>query len=176
MKNNELKVNIAGILQGKRQESWKPPSLMSLLGHCGVWWPDYGQHKFLSLKCRAAQTLTCAVKPSQSAARPDHPATSRAPCELPVQDKQSELGPSATLRLLTSASVKQSEATLAPDKFYEASAPTPGLKQAHLLFPLGLFSWPRPLSQALLAVSLGWDFYFKEEFCWYQLLQRQMSI
>lgn len=152
-----------------------------------------GSHKFVGTLCGLVASLwttqipfdqmPCSTNPHMRrkaqpvcSRRPDRPAPPRAPCELPVQDKQSELGPSASPRPLTSASVKQSEATLAPDKFYKTSAPTPGLKQAHLLFPQGLFRQRRPLSQALLAVSLGLNFYFKKEFCWYQLLQRQNPI
>lgn len=48
---------------------------------------------------------------------------------LPVQDKQTGLRPSTSLKQLTSGSVKRSETPSAPDKFYKPFALCPDLDQ-----------------------------------------------
>lgn len=45
------------VQQGSSEENDR-----KVVNHSGVWWPDYERQKFLSIKYRAVQTLTCTVK------------------------------------------------------------------------------------------------------------------
>lgn len=112
-------------------------SLMDSWVHCEVGWHEHPLHE----RVRSNSHMHCKAHPSVVGAWiiQSH---LYAPSKLPVQDKQTGLGPSTLLQQLTSASVKRSETASAPGKFYKPYTLGPALKQPTPFPPKAPFPIP----------------------------------